>query len=197
MHRDVLEAIDMIDSAFFTGDSFMSEEGLDLIEEKLRIWGKEAASNREILLENAEIEEDEDEEEDEEPTERSSTGLEPGWAKKLTRRTIAALVEAVGGDGHTIFKPGLFERLGVPGEVVRHFTVNHRGGDAPKDIIFDRSLPVPNMTGVYAFDFMRSMAQSLGIGWRHAFGRGTEARAVASAIRLWLEETDPKRADSK
>lgn len=49
IHPKVLEAIDEIDAAFFSGDCFHNEDSLKEIERMLIRWAKEASNIREIL----------------------------------------------------------------------------------------------------------------------------------------------------
>lgn len=52
IHPKVIEAIDEIDAAFFTGDGFHDEDALQEIEGFLIRWGKEISNIREMLNES-------------------------------------------------------------------------------------------------------------------------------------------------
>ena len=123
------------------------------------------------------------------PKNRNKKGIDPGWAKKLDRRVIAAVNGAVGGDGHTIFDPKLFRKLGLPEEVIDHYTQEHVSGDHPKEMIFVNHGVVPSLVGIHGSRLIQGVALSLGIEWRSALGRGAEARNVSAAISQWLDET--------
>ena len=51
IHPKVVEAIDEIDAAFFSGDQFHDDAALQEIERFLIRWGKEVANIREMLNE--------------------------------------------------------------------------------------------------------------------------------------------------
>jgi hypothetical protein len=44
-----------------------------------------------------------------------------------------------------------------------------------------------SLEGVYNLSFLYWVARRAGVEWTTAFGRGTEARHIVSALREWVE----------
>ncbi len=130
-------------------------------------------------------------------TKRVPETLERDWAKSLSRRTIVAVTGAVGNDGHSIYDAPLFLKLGLPENVVEHFNREHQSGAAPKETLYGPQGAVPTMKGIYGAELLQGLARSLGLVWKDALGRGSEARNVTSAIRLWLGEYKPVESSAK
>lgn len=59
VHTGTYLAMDRLDAAFFSGDSFHSEEGLRFVEAYLARWQREANAIREMLAKPLEIDDDE------------------------------------------------------------------------------------------------------------------------------------------
>ena len=110
--------------------------------------------------------------------------------KQCTPETILAAADRC--DGHTIFKPEAFLDAGMPHEVVELQTRRHGSDGSPKGTIFVDGQPVDALTGVYGLDLLRFLASALGVEYRSAFGRGTEARHIQAALHLHFAATNPR-----
>jgi hypothetical protein len=87
-------------------------------------------------------------------------------------------------DGHTIFDPEDYIKLGWPKEIVRAFNRKHISqGNNPKYWIDGD--PKKMVFGVYALEFLRAIAYTIGaeVEGRRSIARGSEARALWKAIK--------------
>jgi hypothetical protein len=98
-------------------------------------------------------------------------------------------------DGHTIFDPQAFRDAGLPESVVAHVNRRHESsGTDPKSTLFVRGLTVPAIEGVYGLQLLRLLARALHVEYRAAYGRGTEATNITTALREHFMSARPKRA---
>lgn len=95
----------------------------------------------------------------------------------------AVLLRAAGlCDGHSIMAPNAFLDAGLPAAVVDHLTRSYKSDGSPKGTIFVAGQPVKELCGVYGLDVLRFLAQSLGVEYRSAIGRGFEAQNIQTAL---------------
>ncbi len=108
--------------------------------------------------------------------------------RELTRACDPQVILRAAGhcDGHTIFKPGLFTKAGLPADVVEHFTRVYKSDGSPKGTIFVNGQPVKSLRGVSGLDLLRFLADALDVEYRSAFGRGSEAQNIRIALRQKL-----------
>ncbi len=97
-------------------------------------------------------------------------------------------------DGHTILDPKAFTEAGLPPEVADHLTTIHRSDGSPKGTIFVDGHATKELSGVYGLDALRFFANALGVEYRRAFGRGTEAANIRSALRQHFQSAGDKPA---
>lgn len=92
-------------------------------------------------------------------------------------------------DGHTIFKPEGFTKLGVPQEIVDANTRCYDSDGSDKGSITDlkTGLKVDHMTGVYGLSMLFNIANTLKIPYESKMGRGFQARAIQEAVRKHFE----------
>jgi len=94
--------------------------------------------------------------------------------------------QVIFGDGHGIYSPDIYEGFDVSSLI--H---THKSDGTPKGTIFaDDGSIMEESHGVYNLTFLNRLVNQLGLEYRSAFGRGTEARNMVEAIRKWVEEDD-------
>ena len=94
----------------------------------------------------------------------------------------AVLRAAAACDGHTILDPRVLVDAGVPAEVVAHLTRTHRSDGTFKGTILSGGGPVAQVRGVAGLDALRLFADALGVRYRRAYGRGSEAHNIRTAL---------------
>lgn len=101
--------------------------------------------------------------------------------RALPKETI--LAAAYRCDGHTIFKPEAFLDAGLPQAIVDYVTHSHASDGSPKGTIFVDGQPVKELAGVYGLDLLRFLADSLGVQYASAIGRGFQAQHIQTALK--------------
>jgi len=101
--------------------------------------------------------------------------------KEMVRHGFEAGV--INGDGHTIFDPKFYENAGFDvSHLVSTFESDLSSG---KSTIFRDGVVQNSVTGVYSLMFHEWLGRAAGVEWMTAFGRGTQARRIAQALREW------------
>jgi hypothetical protein len=121
---------------------------------------------------------------------RKSGRPKPGWAEALPKETILKALDYINGDGHSLYAPVAFTELGIPRNIVRHYTrVYSSDIRNPKEMMFDqRGRFVSHMKGIYGLDILRALANDLNAPDSSALGRGFEARELTKNIKDKLNE---------
>lgn len=89
-------------------------------------------------------------------------------------------------DGHAILKPEALTDAGLPPAVVQHLTRTYHSDGSPKGTIYVDGRAVKMLAGVYGLDALRFLAAGLGVDYRPAIGRGSEAANIQAALRQHL-----------
>jgi hypothetical protein len=119
--------------------------------------------------------------------------------KSVSLASIRCLVNAVGGDGHTIYNPMTLaiEADLAPDEAVLLGVHSkwHMSDGTPKGTI--NGDPDLRMYGLYTLDLLKAIACDLGVDYPNKYGRGTQAQAISAAIlnHLNTEEEPPGAGD--
>jgi len=100
------------------------------------------------------------------------------------REQIAALIERIGDDGHTVWKPEVLDAF-PPAVRARH-TRTYESDGSPKGSLTTNAGPVDELRGVYGLHVLGAICSNLGLEAEGALGRGTQARKYTAAIRAWL-----------
>lgn len=98
-------------------------------------------------------------------------------------------------DGHAILKPEAFTAVGLPTEIVEHLTRTYRSDGSPRGTLFVNDQLVAELQGVYGLDVLRYLADVLGVKYMPAFGRGTGARNIQSALHRHFQAFDAKPSE--
>lgn len=87
-------------------------------------------------------------------------------------------------DGHTIFSPEAFTRVGAPPAIVAQHTECYESNlSDPKSTIFVDGKPVNQCLGVYGLPLIETICEDLGVEYAMKMGRGFQASACRDAIR--------------
>jgi len=105
--------------------------------------------------------------------------------QSLTREQVLGALEVCGGDGHTLYSADAFPML-PPEWLAPLVTVHKSSKTDPKGMILKDGKVLPYLHAVYSLDLLRKMADTVGVLYRPAFGRGTEARNITEALRAAL-----------
>lgn len=97
-------------------------------------------------------------------------------------------------DGHSIRDPGDFLLVGVPPEIVEHYTEALESDFTdPKQTIHsaETGRPIGAVVGVYGLHVLEGMVNDFRLKYEHKLGRGSQARAYQEAITAYLAKTPP------
>lgn len=107
------------------------------------------------------------------------------------KESILALLDRIGGDGHTIFKPDVLGEF--PEELQQRFitTLHSDTSDYKSTIFDDQGNILKSIDGVYGLDVQEGILSDLGLRIRDFTGRGFRARAATDAIRHFFATCKP------
>jgi len=103
---------------------------------------------------------------------------------------IKALVENIGNDGHTIWKPSVLKGFskGIQDRFIKVQTSNKK---SYKETIFDNNGNViDECEGIYGLSLLGTICNDLGLDYVSKIGRGFQAREYTVAINKWLGVTE-------
>lgn len=112
----------------------------------------------------------------------------------LILRNNPKALEYIDGDGHTLYKPDALVAAGFPSSFIKEYTFVHKSDYSnPKYVIFGNDgNPVDEMSAVTALTLHYAVASSLdlaeGRDYESYGGRGSQARAIAEAIRETIKD---------
>jgi len=114
-------------------------------------------------------------------------------AHRLIRETEPAVLWRVAEmcDGHGIIDPTALIEAGLPAEAVSYFTETLKSDGTPKGTIFVDGQPVDSLIGAYGLRLLEAIAGALDVTYPSFMGRGYQARAIQSALRLHLKVDEP------
>lgn len=110
------------------------------------------------------------------------------WMLTLLKGNADAL-SMVDGDGHTLYSPEYLIKKGYPIDFIKRITDRHESDySSGKSTIFDpQGNPIDSLLAVAALTFHYAIARELdlreGEDYEGYNGRGTQARAIAEAVR--------------
>ena len=115
--------------------------------------------------------------------------------KDASPKSVLKMVEAIGGDGWSIFPVDWYTDHGIPIELIEPLEEVLKSNLAhPKSTIFKDGKPVDSMKGVYTLRVLYEIAANLSIdeeARQKAFvklGRGTQASELSNAIIEYLRQ---------
>jgi hypothetical protein len=99
---------------------------------------------------------------------------------------IATLVEQIGGDGHTLWKPSVLEDF--PVEIQRRFTqtIKSHPSDYKQQMFDHDGKLIPEMEAVHGMRLLMGIADDLGLPYESKLGRGFQAQECTEAILKWI-----------
>jgi|TARA_R100000501_G_C2569297_1_gene76794 hypothetical protein len=109
---------------------------------------------------------------------------------EITKQLVEAALadDTIEGDGHAIIDPKHYEPH-FPREVLDEATLVHThysDGSFKGSIFSPEGKLLESVDGVNNLSFLCWVARRAGVEWMPAFGRGTEARHIVSALREWV-----------
>ena len=109
---------------------------------------------------------------------------------EITKQLVEAALadDTIVGEGHSIIDPEHYEPH-FPREVLDEATLvhTHYSDGSHKGSIFSREGELlESVDGVNNLAFLCWVARRAGVEWTTAFGRGTKARHIVSALRNWV-----------
>jgi hypothetical protein len=106
-------------------------------------------------------------------------------------KAVRKFVEEAGGDGHTIFLPSFFVKMGFEESFVLKHTRQYESDGSTKGSISKDGKILENVHGVYGLFFAYAVAADIGADPTEAhskMGRGSQAGELAVAISNKLKE---------
>lgn len=101
---------------------------------------------------------------------------------------------ALDGDGHSIVAPTYFIERGFDPKDIKKLEMTHQSGSGKHQIYQNGDMfsgtPVTELKGVYTLDFHYWVASQVGIEYPSAFGRGTQARWIRTALKKWVDDSE-------
>jgi hypothetical protein len=98
-------------------------------------------------------------------------------------------------DGHSIREPADFVEVGVPAELVEHYTEALESNfDDYKQTIHsaETGKPIGAVVGVYGLHVLEGMVNDFRLKCAHKYGRGSQARVYQDAIYTYLAKKTPR-----
>lgn len=118
-------------------------------------------------------------------------------ASPLIRKAISILMssDVIGGDGHGIFRIDAIVEEHPEIEAIamwlKQLERKHKSDGTPKGTLFnDRGEPLLFLIGVGCLDVHHALAREMRVTFMEAYGRGTEARRIQTAVLARLQEMD-------
>ena len=98
-------------------------------------------------------------------------------------------------DGHSIFKSELLVEFGMPKKLATQFEKIHESGHTPKATIYTENAIINTIVGVYALDFLTTVAKLLDVKYAQMLGRGFQSRAIKDALFEKFGKPEPVPTD--
>ena len=96
--------------------------------------------------------------------------------------------------GHGILDPQRLIAAGLDRRIVEHYTDTLRSDGSPKGSIFVDGKPVDELRGVYSLTLLEGIARARGVAYPASLGRGSQARAIKSALQVHLNADNARAA---
>lgn len=99
---------------------------------------------------------------------------------------IKALLETIGNDGHTIWKPTVLKSF--PKAIKERFIKVQKSNKKDyKSTIFDNNgNAMDEIEGIYGLSLLGTICNDLGLEYDSKIGRGFQARCYTESIEKWL-----------
>ena len=106
------------------------------------------------------------------------------WTKDLGKEKVEAILDFLGGDGHTIYATTQLVELGVPETVLKDVVERHVTEKRnPKSQLFTADgVPIDKLDGVHGLALLKKIAADLGI-FSSKMGRGWQMRDLQEQVR--------------
>lgn len=113
------------------------------------------------------------------------TQQDPTKFKEEDKDKILKLLEHIGNDGHTIWKPEAITEAGFDEALAERFMHSYESdANDPKWMITGRDgKPREKLTGIYGLNVLEAICSDLGIDHYQPMGRGRTAQICTKAIR--------------
>jgi hypothetical protein len=100
---------------------------------------------------------------------------------------IESLIEQIGGDGHTIWKPSILK--GFSDSIQERFITKIKSNKKDyKSTIFDNNgNAMDECEGIYGLSLLGTICRDLGLEYESKIGRGFQARCYTESIQNWLK----------
>ncbi len=110
--------------------------------------------------------------------------------RPYSKADIRELLEndAIDGDGHSILDAKFFANRGIE-DLPEGLIQRHESGEGKYQITTEGK-PVTHVDGVWTLDFHRWIAHECGVSYMTSFGRGSQARFIADALREWAHSDE-------
>ena len=100
---------------------------------------------------------------------------------------IEKLLETIGNDGHTIWKPSVLKNFSEDIQN-RFIKVQKSNKKDYKSTIFDNNGKVMDeCEGIYGLSLLGTICNDLGLDYESKIGRGFQARCYTESIESWLK----------
>jgi hypothetical protein len=116
-------------------------------------------------------------------------GNELPITKELVRKNLEE-DGAIDGDGHSLVSADWFIKRGFDPEDIEKLVHRHQSGSGKYQIYDGNGNPVEYMDAVYCLDFHYWVARTVGVEFMEAFGRGTQARHIRTALKKWVDDSE-------
>ena len=112
------------------------------------------------------------------------------YPPSLTKTQVRAILKKYGNDGHTLWDPEGFLKIGIPKEIVDRWTHVEKSDGTPKGTIISNGRIVKELKSIYGLSMLRSLADMVKADTSKcdAIGRGTEACQLTKAILQAIED---------
>jgi len=100
---------------------------------------------------------------------------------------IASLLETIGNDGHTIWKPSILKGFseGIQSRFIKKQVSNKK--DYKSTIIDKNGKVIEECEGIYGLSLLGTICNDLGLDYESKIGRGFQARCYTESIQNWLK----------
>lgn len=101
---------------------------------------------------------------------------------------IEKLLETIGNDGHTVWKPSILKGFseGIQSRFIK--TIKSNKKDYKSTIFDNNGQVVDECEGIYGLSLLGTICNDLGLDYDSKIGRGFQARCYTESIQNWLKD---------
>jgi hypothetical protein len=101
---------------------------------------------------------------------------------------IKELLETIGNDGHTIWKPSVLKNFsnGIQSRFIR--SVKSDTSDYKSTIFDSKGQIVEECEGIYGLSLLGTICSDLNLEYESKLGRGFQARCYTESINQWINQ---------